>query len=239
MQQEQVDPKVIVALDVADASACRRLLEPLDPRLCRVKIGKELFTAAGPDLVREVVRDGFGVFLDLKFHDIPNTVSKACKAASDLGVWMLTIHASGGSRMMEAAREAIDAETGPRLVAVTVLTSLDDADLAQLGLSHTSRSQVELLASLAERSGVDGVVCSPQEVPALKKLCRDDFLFVTPGVRPQGTDSGDQRRVTTPAEAIAGGSSYLVIGRPITQADNPAAALQQIHDSLSGTAPVV
>ncbi|WP_334106574.1 orotidine-5'-phosphate decarboxylase [Methylobacillus sp.] len=227
------DPKIIVALDYADTANALALTSQLDPALCRVKVGKELFTAAGPQLVEELVRRGFGVFLDLKFHDIPNTVAKACEAASKLGVWMLNVHASGGGKMMEAAREGV-ARSGhsPLLLAVTVLTSMDQAGLEQLGIHIPIEQHVLRLATLAQQAGLDGVVCSAQEAQALRKSLGNNFCLVTPGIRPADAALDDQSRVVTPADALALGSTYLVIGRPITKASDPLAALQRIRESI-------
>ncbi len=228
------DPKIVVALDYASASPALALAAQLDPALCRVKVGKELFTAAGPALVEQLVSQGFGVFLDLKFHDIPNTVAKACEAASRLGVWMLNVHASGGSKMMEAAREGVERSgQQPLLIAVTVLTSMDQAGLQQLGIETPLEQHVLRLAKLTQAAGLDGVVCSAQEAPVLRQALGQDFKLVTPGIRPAEASLDDQSRVATPAEALALGSSYLVIGRPITQAADPLQALQQIDLSIS------
>ncbi|MCB5191745.1 orotidine-5'-phosphate decarboxylase [Methylobacillus arboreus] len=227
------DPKIIVALDYADATSALALAQQLDPTLCRVKVGKELFTTAGPQLVEQLVERGFGVFLDLKFHDIPNTVAKACEAASRLGVWMLNVHASGGSQMMEAAREGVTRSGhSPLLIAVTVLTSMDQAGLEQLGINAPIEQHVLRLATLAQRAGLDGVVCSAQEAPVLRKTLGNGFYLVTPGIRPANADLDDQSRVVTPADALALGSNYLVIGRPITKAANPLAALQHIQEFI-------
>ena len=227
------DPKIIVALDYADATSALTLASQLDPALCRVKVGKELFTAVGPQLVEELVKRGFGVFLDLKFHDIPNTVAKACEAASKLGVWMLNVHASGGSKMMEAAREGV-ARSGhsPLLIAVTVLTSMNQAGLEQLGIHIPIEQHVLRLAMLAQQAGLDGVVCSAQEAQALRKSLGNNFCLVTPGIRPADAALDDQSRVVTPTDALALGSTYLVIGRPITKASDPLAALQRIRESI-------
>lgn len=225
---------IIVALDYNDADKAIAMVNQLDPERCRVKIGKELFTYAGPDLVKKIQDRGFEVFLDLKFHDIPNTVAKACAAAAELGVWMLTVHASGGEEMMLAAREGVSsADHVPRLVAVTVLTSMQASDLALLGVERSLEEQVMRLASLAQQSKMDGVVCSAQEVVELRKLLSEDFALVTPGIRPAGSAAGDQKRVMTPAEAIRAGSNYLVIGRPITQAKDPKSALNNIFDEIN------
>ncbi|HHJ17666.1 MAG TPA: orotidine-5'-phosphate decarboxylase [Gammaproteobacteria bacterium] len=227
------DPRVIVALDFAEAAQALTLVERLDPAQCRLKVGKELFTRSGPALVEALQGKGFDVFLDLKFHDIPNTVAKACKAAAELGVWMVNVHALGGKKMMEAAREAIASATHrPRLIAVTVLTSMGDADLAEIGLQGSPEDNVRRLARLAESAGLDGVVCSPREVDMLRNTLGADFQLVTPGVRPAGAALNDQTRVATPEDAIRMGSSYLVIGRPITQASDPLAALTAINQGI-------
>jgi orotidine-5'-phosphate decarboxylase len=222
--------RIIVALDYASASDAIAMSDRLDPASCRVKVGKELFTRCGPDVVQSLHERGFQVFLDLKFHDIPNTVAGACRAAADLGVWMLNVHASGGAAMMTAARDAVPrAEGSPKLIAVTVLTSLDVADLAQIGVDAEPVEQVVRLATLAQDSGMDGVVCSPADLGRLRKRVRSEFLTVTPGVRPAGATVGDQKRVSTPAAAVAAGASYLVIGRPITAAADPMDALLAIQ----------
>ncbi len=226
------DAPVIVALDYDRPGEALALADRLEPGRCRLKVGKQLFTRAGPDLVRALVARGFPVFLDLKFHDIPNTVAAACRAAADLGVWMVNVHAQGGRRMMAAAREAVG-EGGPRVVAVTVLTSLDEADLAELGAPGSPLEQVRRLAALAEDSGMDGVVCSPREITPLRGERGPGFLLVTPGIRPRDAAAGDQRRVMTPGEARAAGASYLVIGRPITAAPDPMAALAAIEAELA------
>lgn len=228
------DPRIIVALDYAEAKPALELVSRLDPALCRVKVGKELFTAEGPRLVESLVQKGFGVFLDLKFHDIPNTTAKACEAASRLGVWMLNVHASGGRAMMEAARDAVEKSVNrPLLIAVTVLTSMDEATLAEIGMGGGVLATVSRLATLAQSSGLDGVVCSAQEAPQLRLALGSDFKLVTPGIRPRDASLDDQSRVVTPAQAIANGSSYLVIGRPITKALDPLLALHNIHAELS------
>lgn len=228
------DPKIIVALDYAEAEQALQLVDRLDPTLCRLKVGKELFTAEGPRFVEQLVSKGFGVFLDLKFHDIPNTTAKACEAAARLGVWMLNVHASGGRAMMLAAREAIDkSATSPLLIAVTVLTSMDEPSLNEVGVSGALPDQVLRLASLTQDCGLDGVVCSAQEAPVLRQSLGPDFCLVTPGIRPATASKDDQSRVVTPADALRQGSSYLVIGRPITQAPDPLAALHAIHQEIS------
>ncbi len=225
--------KIIVAFDFADAASALALVERLDPALCRLKVGKELFTAAGPDLVRALVARGFEVFLDLKFHDIPNTVAAACHAAASLGVWMMNVHASGGRRMMEAAREALaDLPHPPLLIAVTVLTSMSAEDLGEVGVAGSPADQVLRLARLTQACKLDGVVCSAQEATLLRADLGTDFRLVTPGIRPAGADTGDQRRVMTPVEALRAGATDLVIGRPITAAPDPLAALQQIRSDI-------
>lgn len=230
------DPRIIVALDYADAASALAIVERLSPELCRLKVGKELFTRSGPELVRQLVGRGFDVFLDLKFHDIPNTVAQACRAAADLGVWMMNVHAQGGRKMMAAARAALDdcGERRPLLIAVTILTSLGAEDIAEVGLSGSPADNVLRLATLARDSGLDGVVCSPLEAAALNRALGAQFRLVTPGVRPAGSAQDDQRRVMTPADAIAAGASYLVIGRPITQAADPIAVLRAIDADIRG-----
>lgn len=228
------EPRVIVALDYANEADALAFVDRIDPRLCRLKVGKEMFTLFGPQFVRSLVARGFDLFLDLKFHDIPNTVAKAVAASAELGVWMVNVHASGGERMMMAARQALEAygSSAPQLIAVTVLTSMEQDELRQLGLSCTVQEQVLRLATLSRDAGLDGVVCSAQEARMLKQQLGADFKLVTPGIRPAGSELGDQRRVLTPAEACAQGSDYLVIGRPITQSVDPALALQAINNSL-------
>ncbi|MSP86554.1 MAG: orotidine-5'-phosphate decarboxylase [Methylotenera sp.] len=224
------DPKIIVALDYADATSALKLVQQLDPTLCRLKIGKELFTAEGPQLVEQLTRANFGVFLDLKFHDIPNTVAKACSAASNLGVWMLNVHASGGLEMMQAARAALNAsDSRPLLIAVTVLTSMNQASLNQIGITTDLARHVLNLATLTQQAGLDGVVCSALEANMLRTQMGNDFCLVTPGIRPANAKQDDQSRIVTPADALKNGSNYLVIGRPITQATDPLKALQAIH----------
>jgi orotidine-5'-phosphate decarboxylase len=228
------DPKVVIALDYDNKQQALAFIEQLDPSTCRLKIGKEMFTHFGPEFVKLVVAKGFDVFLDLKFHDIPNTVAKAVKAAADLGVWMVNVHASGGRRMMEAAKEILIpyGDKAPLLIAVTVLTSMDQSDLAELGIELTPAEQVKRLATLTKSSGLDGVVCSSHEAQELKALLGESFKLITPGIRPAGSDAGDQRRIKTPKQAIDSGSDYLVIGRPITQAQDPVAVLNEINASL-------
>ena len=224
---------VIVALDAPDPDTALALARRLDPAACRVKVGKELFTAAGPALLGALHELGFEVFLDLKFHDIPNTVAGALLSAARQGVWMVNVHASGGRRMLEAAAGALAGISDPPLlIAVTVLTSIDEQDYGELGFTRSLEGQVEHLALLARDCGLQGVVCSAREAPLLRSTCGADFALVTPGIRPAGSAMDDQRRVLTPAEALAQGSTYLVIGRPITRAADPAAALAAINDSL-------
>ena len=229
------NPKVIVALDFANQNNALALVDRLDPKMCRLKVGKELFTVAGPALVEQLVARGFDVFLDLKFHDIPKTVASACKAAAKLGVWMVNVHAIGGRRMMEAAREVLDdAPNRPKLIAVTVLTSMGREDLNELGIPGEPQETVLRLARLAHESRLDGVVCSAQEATLLRQELGSEFCLVTPGIRPANTSQDDQVRIVTPAEAIRLGSDYLVIGRPITKAADPLQVLQQINLELSG-----
>lgn len=226
---------LIVALDFPDEKGCRAVLERLDPDRCRVKIGKELFTRAGPVLVKQVVEDGFDVFLDLKFHDIPNTTAAALRAAADLGVWMVNVHASGGPAMLEASRRALEAPGSPLLIAVTVLTSLENGELTRIGVSDTPERQVMRLARLAVEAGLDGVVCSAHETTLLRSNLPAGFRLVTPGIRPAGSSSDDQKRIETPASAVLKGSDYLVVGRPVTQASDPAAMVENILAEISGS----
>lgn len=228
------DPKVVIALDYDNKQQALAFIEQLDPSTCRLKIGKEMFTHFGPEFVQLIVAKGFDVFLDLKFHDIPNTVAKAVKAAADLGVWMVNVHASGGRRMMEAAKAILEpyGDKAPLLIAVTVLTSMDQSDLTELGINLTPAEQVKRLATLTKSSGLDGVVCSSHEAEELKALLGASFKLITPGIRPAGSDAGDQRRIKTPKQAMDSGSDYLVIGRPITQAADPVAVLNDINASL-------
>lgn len=226
---------ILVALDYDNKNHALSLIDKLDPDMCRLKIGKEMFTLFGPQLVKDIHDRGFDLFLDLKFHDIPNTVAKAVTAAAELGVWMTNVHASGGLAMMEAAKKALlpYGDNAPMLIAVTVLTSMSDDDLKLLGINVTAFEHVQRLAKLTQQAGLDGVVCSAQEATVLKSLLGHDFKLVTPGIRPVGSDAGDQHRVMTPPQAIVAGSDYLVIGRPITKATDPLAALQAIHASLA------
>ncbi|MDQ7010576.1 MAG: orotidine-5'-phosphate decarboxylase, partial [Mariprofundaceae bacterium] len=225
--------RIIIALDYPSADAALSLATQLDAQRCRLKIGKELFTRSGPPVVEKLVQMGFDIFLDLKYHDIPHTVARACQAAADLGVWMMNVHTLGGQAMMQAARDALGtAADRPLLIGVTLLTSMDQTTFEQIGLQGSMTDTVLRLAKLAAHSGLDGVVCSAQEALQLRQQHHPDFLLVTPGIRPANSEQGDQRRTMTPAQASAAGSHYLVIGRPITQAPNPMAALNAIEDSL-------
>ncbi|SOD42441.1 orotidine-5'-phosphate decarboxylase [Nitrosovibrio sp. Nv4] len=228
------DPRIIVALDFPAAKQALELTAKLDPKWCRVKVGKELFTAAGPQLVEKLMGRGFEVFLDLKFHDIPNTVANACKAAAGLGVWMMNIHALGGRRMLSAAREAVP--TGlSKLIAVTLLTSMERSDLNEIGLNGDPQDVVQRLALLAHDCGMDGVVCSALEAPSLRKMMGKDFCLVTPGIRPADASLNEQKRVSTPRQAIQNGVDYLVIGRPVTQACDPVSMLWRLNEEIEGT----
>lgn len=224
---------LIVALDYARAADALALADKLSPAQCRLKVGKELFTAEGPTVVCALQDRGFELFLDLKFHDIPNTVAAAVAAAADLGVWMVNVHASGGRRMMTAAREKlVQGSYATKLIAVTVLTSMERSDLVEIGLDVEPIDQVQRLTGLTAECGLDGVVCSAQEARVLRDTCGPGFLLVTPGIRPASSETGDQRRVMTPEQAQQAGVSFMVIGRPITQAADPSAALQAINKSL-------
>ena len=224
------ESKVIVALDYNQESDALKFVDSVDPSLCRLKVGKEMFTYFGPAFVKKLIERRFEVFLDLKFHDIPNTVASAVRAAAELGVWMVNVHASGGAKMMTAAREILEpyGSDAPLLTAVTVLTSMDQEQLAAVGIERQVRDQVCLLAQLAGKCGLDGVVCSAQEAPMLRQIMGKDFRLVTPGIRPLNAAVGDQSRVVTPKQAVLNGSSYLVIGRPITRAEDPNEVLRQI-----------
>ncbi|WP_105168319.1 orotidine-5'-phosphate decarboxylase [Pseudoalteromonas sp. T1lg23B] len=227
--------KVLIALDYDDKQAALTFVKQLSPSQCRLKVGKEMFTYFGPEFVKELVALGFDVFLDLKFHDIPNTVAKAVTAAAELGVWMVNVHASGGFEMMQKAKEALEkyGDKAPLLIAVTVLTSMDQGQLLRLGIEKTPQEQVVYLAKLAKEAGLDGVVCSAQEAQLLKSQLGEEFKLVTPGIRPAGSDAGDQKRIMTPQKAVAAGSDYLVIGRPITQAQDPVQTLKEINESIA------
>ena len=224
---------IIVALDYADAASALALVDQLDPKLCRVKVGKELFTREGPTVVKAIQQRGFELFLDLKFHDIPNTVASAVHAAADLGVWMVNVHASGGRTMLQTSKQRlVDSGYQTQLIAVTVLTSMSAADLVEVGVSVEPAEQVSRLARLAADSGLDGVVCSAQEATRLRAELGLDFVLVTPGIRPLGSAADDQKRIVTPVAAMRQGSTHLVIGRPITQAQRPDEALREIYLSL-------
>lgn len=228
------EPRVIVALDYPSAEAAWQLIDQLDASMCRLKIGKEMFTRLGPDFVREVIARGFDVFLDLKYHDIPNTVAAACEAAADLGVWMMNVHASGGRKMMEtAANRLAQLSERPLLIGVTILTSLSQEEIAEIGYTGTPAENASRLAALAQSSGLDGVVCSPREAAQLRSERGADFKLVTPGVRPASASLDDQTRVMTPADAINAGSSYLVVGRPVTAAADPLVALNAINAEIA------
>lgn len=229
-----VDARVIVALDFPSAQPAMAFVERVTPTHCKLKVGKELFTREGPMLVEKLVRKGFDVFLDLKFHDIPNTTAAASRAACDLGVWMFNVHALGGREMMQAAKEAVSATSNqPLLVAVTILTSMNELALKEIGLTKSPKEHVLELASLARDAGLDGVVCSAQEAQLLRDKIGPDFQLVTPGIRPSNSAAGDQKRVMTPRDAVANGANYLVVGRPITQAPNPIEVLTQINQEIS------
>ena len=230
------DNRVVIALDYTNEANVLAMVEQLEPQSCRLKVGKELFTYCGPQLVQKLVDRGFDVFLDLKYHDIPNTVAGAVRASAELGVWMVNVHASGGFAMMKAAAEALKSfENPPLLIAVTVLTSTAQSDLDQLNIPGAIEERVVHYAKLAKEAGLDGVVCSAQEAKRLKAELGSDFLLVTPGIRPVGADAGDQHRIVTPAKAIADGSDYLVVGRPITQAAKPLQVLREINTEVESS----
>ncbi|MFC6669596.1 orotidine-5'-phosphate decarboxylase [Marinobacterium aestuariivivens] len=231
----QDSKQILVALDYPDREQALAMAQRLDPQRCRLKVGKELFTRSGPAVVEDLQARGFDVFLDLKFHDIPNTTAMAVRAAAELGVWMVNVHASGGRRMMEAARNELEKVAGARrtlLIAVTVLTSMEHQDLREVGIDVEPLEHVKRLATLTEQSGLDGVVCSAQEVRPLRERIGADFKLVTPGIRPADAEAGDQRRIMTPGEAVVAGSDYLVIGRPITRAEDPLAMLDRIQAEI-------
>ncbi|WP_105283923.1 orotidine-5'-phosphate decarboxylase [Escherichia fergusonii] len=230
------DSPIVVALDYHNRENALAFVDKIDPRDCRLKVGKEMFTLFGPQFVRELQQRGFDIFLDLKFHDIPNTAAHAVAAAADLGVWMVNVHASGGARMMTAAREALlpFGKDAPLLIAVTVLTSMEASDLADLGVTVSPAQYAERLAGLTQKCGLDGVVCSAQEAVRFKQAFGEDFKLVTPGIRPKGSAAGDQRRIMTPEQALAAGVDYMVIGRPVTQSEDPAQTLKTINASLKG-----
>ncbi|MBI0423490.1 orotidine-5'-phosphate decarboxylase [Acinetobacter sp. ACIN00229] len=225
---------IIVALDAKSQYDALKIVEQLDPTLCRVKVGKELFTHEGPSVVKKLQEQNFEVFLDLKFHDIPNTTAQAVCAAADLGVWMVNVHASGGRKMMETCVERLKAGNyQTQLIAVTVLTSMGREDLKDIGLDIEPVEQVKRLAKLTKESGLDGVVCSAQEAKILRDLIGQDFSLVTPGIRPEGSNADDQKRIVTPKQAMLDGSTHLVIGRPITKAENPTEMLKSILTSIA------
>jgi len=231
--ENQIGPRIIVALDFPEEQAAMAMVQQLDPSMCRLKVGKELFVRSGPQLVEKIQKLGFDVFLDLKFYDIPNTVAGACRAAADLGVWMVNVHASGGHKMMEAAREAVtNSSHQPYLIAVTILTSMTSHDLSELGFDLTPMEEVQRLAAIAGECGMDGVVCSPMEAKILTQQMGKEFKLVTPGVRPEGSDRGDQNRVMTPIQALQAGSDFLVIGRPVTAVEDPIKSLENIISSI-------
>jgi orotidine-5'-phosphate decarboxylase len=227
------DSRIIVALDFSSARQALDLAARLDPELCRIKVGKELFTATGPQLVAKLMDLRFEVFLDLKFHDIPNTVANACKVAAGMGVWMMNVHAMGGRRMLSAAREAVPVGSA-KLIAVTLLTSMERSDLSDIGLEQDPTEVVARLARLARDCGLDGVVCSALEAPSLRETMGDGFCLVTPGIRPDNADLNEQKRVTTPREAIENGADFLVVGRPITQAEDPIWMVRRLNDEIRG-----
>ena len=228
------DAKVVVALDFDNKNDALAFIDKLQPGDCRLKVGKEMFTYFGPEFVKQLVDRGFDVFLDLKFHDIPNTVAKAVKAAAELGVWMVNVHASGGKQMMIKAKEALSSygDKAPLLIAVTVLTSMGEEDLQDLGITKSPEEQVLALAKLTQQCGLDGVVCSAWEAESLKSALGQEFKLITPGIRPDGASTDDQKRIMTPEQAVAVGVDYLVIGRPITKAENPHQILNEINQSL-------
>lgn len=227
--------RIIVALDYANPNEAFTMVKRLSPARCKLKVGKELFTRAGPELVQKLVKEGFDVFLDMKFHDIPNTVAKACEAAAQLGVWMVNVHTLGGRAMMQAAREAIHKSAHPPLlIGVTILTSMAEADLQEVGITGDVTSNVTRLATLAMQSGLDGVVCSAQEASHLRRATTPTFKLVTPGIRLSDSAVNDQKRIATPASAVNDGADFLVIGRPITQAADPMAIIDRIENELSG-----
>ncbi|MES9958973.1 MAG: orotidine-5'-phosphate decarboxylase [Sedimenticola sp.] len=231
------DPRIIVALDFPAEAPALELVSSLDPSLCRLKVGKEMFTRLGPAFVEKLAARGFDIFLDLKFHDIPNTVAAACAAAADLGVWMMNVHASGGRKMMETARDRLEGlSQRPLLIGVTILTSMGEEDIAEVGYSGTPADNVSRLARLADASGLDGIVCSPLEASVVRPDVSGDFLLVTPGVRPAFASTDDQKRIMTPRNALENGADMLVIGRPITAAEDPMEALRLIQGEIAGFA---
>ena len=234
MSEAPGQPRIVVALDYPAVEPALALADAVTPALCRVKVGKELFTRAGPAIVHALVQRGYDVFLDLKYHDIPHTVAAAVRAAAELGVWMLNVHALGGPRMLEAAAEA-RASTGHDvlLIGVTVLTSMDETQLRAVGLQASPADEVARLAALSAAHGMDGVVCSAQEVAALRGNLPDTFAYVTPGIRPAGASAGDQRRIVTPRAAVQAGATYLIVGRPVTRSADPCRALLTINAEIA------
>lgn len=230
------NPRIIVAIDFSNKKQALEFACKLDKNLCRIKVGKELFTIGGPQLIEQLMGYGFDIFLDLKYHDIPNTVASACRAASDLGVWMVNVHAMGGRKMLTAAQEALSTKK-TKLIAVTLLTSLNKSDLHEIGLNEEPIDIVQRLALLASDCGLDGVVCSAMEAPQLRKTISKDFCLVTPGIRPLHYNKNDQIRVATPQEAIQNGADYLVIGRPIIQSPDPLLMLQQLSSEIETIQP--
>ena len=227
-----MENKIIIPLDLDYANAIK-LAKELDPKICRLKIGSQLFTSSGPKIVKEFSNLGFDIFLDLKFHDIPNTVYEAVKSSADLGVWMVNVHVSGGREMLDAAKKALDGyKNPPLLIGVTLLTSLSEESLIDIGLTSLPE-QVLRLASLAKEVGLNGVVCAPSDITSIKNKFGKEFLTVTPGIRPSKSNLNDQRRVATPSEAIKSGSDFIVIGRPITESKNPCSALERIYKEIS------
>jgi len=226
--------KLIIALDFSNAELANNFVKQLSPSDCKLKVGFELFVNSGPDFVKHLVDLGYDIFLDLKFHDIPNTVASACQSAAELGVWMMNVHASGGNVMMNAAKQALDnCNSSAKLIAVTVLTSMDQAQLESINILEKPQDRVKHLAQLTKNSSLDGVVCSAQEATLLRKQLGDDFLLVTPGIRPKGMNAGDQKRIMTPNDAYQAGVSYIVVGRPITQAENPLVVIDQINNDTT------
>ena len=228
------ESRIIVPLDYSDQNQVFELVDKFEPSMCKLKVGKELFTATGPKLIDKLMTRGFDIFLDLKFHDIPTTVAKACCAAASLGIWMVNVHAMGGQKMLALVREEIDKlRYKPLVIAVTVLTSMNESDLKQLGINCTVQEQVLKLATLAKNTGLDGIVCSALEATMMRKEFGKEFCLVTPGIRPSGSKQDDQSRIMTPREAISAGSDYLVIGRPITQSPDPLQALININEEIN------
>ena len=224
--------RIIIPLDMEYTSAVS-IADKLDPKICRLKVGNQLFTSSGPKILKTLHDKGFEIFLDLKFHDIPNTVYESVRSAANLGVWMINVHASGGSKMLDASKKALEGfDKPPLLVGVTILTSISEEILTEIGLNNLDK-QVKRLTKLAQRSGLDGVVCAASDASKVKQTCGESFLTVTPGIRPKDADLNDQSRTSTPKEAIANGSDFLVIGRPITGSEDPKNALENIYKEVS------